>query len=196
MVDKGAFIARFPNGVAFPRIFVDGFSAMQYTITACVAVLLMAAMSVRAHAQTSKPTTSPSAGIDLASLTERERTDLTKLLDSKDWPIRVFGMMRLERYRGDAIPGLIRDRLHDSAWQVRCFAVDQAARMKVPLNTESFANETDGRVLRAALRHGVKIPEKDLTKIATKLLRTEDLDSLMLGIELAAASDSKTLRGE
>lgn len=154
------------------------------------------ACSFRIAAQTSQAASQPATRIDWSTLTERDRTDLAKLLDSKDWPIRVFGMMRLERYRGDQLPSLIRAKLRDSTWQVRCFAIDQAVRLRLPLKSDDFANETDARVIRAAMRYGVEIDDATISKAVTKLLRTEDLDSLTLGIELAAMSDNKVLRGE
>ena len=62
-------------------------------------VLLVAlAVCIPVGAQTTMPSSQPAKSIDWSTLSERERGDLAKLLDSKDWPIRVFGMMRLERY--------------------------------------------------------------------------------------------------
>src|SRR5437773_10284763 len=95
--------------------------AVHFTVLA----VMLAASAI--PAQNSQPPIWPSNRIEWSSLSERQRSDLSNLLDSKDWPIRVFGMMRLERLRGDAVAGMIRLRmLHDSAWQVRCFAIDQA----------------------------------------------------------------------
>ena len=46
---------------------------------------------------------------------ERERQMLARLLDSSHWPFRVFALTRLERYSGDELALLIRERVGDEA---------------------------------------------------------------------------------
>ena len=39
--------------------------------------------------------------VPLTTLSDRERRTLDRYLEAPDWPIRVFGLLRLERYTGD-----------------------------------------------------------------------------------------------
>lgn len=127
---------------------------------------------------------------------DRERDVLHRLLDSPHWPFRAFGLLRLDRYAGEEPGGLLRARLTDESWQVRSFAIEVAARMKLTIEDTVFAEEPDGRVMRSALRHGFTLPEDRLSLVARKLMRTKSLDEMLLGIEIAAASDVDHLRRE
>jgi hypothetical protein len=104
--------------------------------------------------------------------------------------------MRLERYRGPELEELIRARLTDDAWQARCFALRAASRMNIAVSPETFEDETDGRVIRAALRAGVPLSGERIDQGTRKLMRTRSLDELMLGLEIAAYSDDESIRDE
>ena len=131
-----------------------------------------------------------------SEVTETERATVTQLLEAPDWPFRAFGLLRLEHYRGEEIESLLMPRLSDEAWQVRCFALRQAHRLNIAIAPEALAGETDGRVIRAALRYGVEIDQEKVGRGARTLLRTRSLDELMLGLELAAAGGDEKLRTE
>src|SRR5688572_1432300 len=83
-------------------------------------------------------TTQP-APIAFDSLGEKERAQIESLLQSPDWPIRVFALLRLERYAGNSVVDHVERMLKDQSWQVRCFAIRQAQRMKIEIAAESFA---------------------------------------------------------
>lgn len=123
-----------------------------------------------------------------------ERDQTLAMLHLPDWPFRVFGLMRLERYFGDPVIRLLGNGIKDPQWQVRCFALRQAQRMDVPVTPSDLASETDARVLRAALRHGVAMPSTTIAPIARKLMRSQQFDDVMLSIELAALVDDVKLR--
>lgn len=127
--------------------------------------------------------------------TEQEEQGVIKgMLASPDWPFRAMALARLDRYQGEDIEAMVRAALNDDAWQVRCYALRQAQLMKLELSPESFANETDARVLRTALRRGFTVPAEHVDPIATKLLNTKNIDDLMLGIELAAVLNTEAVR--
>lgn len=123
-----------------------------------------------------------------------ERDALLAMLESPDWPFRVFGVIRLERYRGDEVTRLLGNAVRDRQWQVRCFSLRQARRMDIAVTPSDLASETDAIVIRAALRHGVAIPNEVVAPAARKLMRNQSFDDVMLGIELAAATDDEALR--
>ena len=134
--------------------------------------------------------------IDWSTLEEKDRAELVQLLDSPDWPIRTIALLRLERYTGPEVKKLVETKLHDKAWQVRCFAIQQARRMDISISAADLADETDPHVIRAALRFGIDLPHDKLEPLAFKLLRTKGIDELMLGLEIAAASDIEPVRKE
>jgi hypothetical protein len=68
--------------------------------------------------------------------------------------------------------------------------------MDIDIAAADFAGETDPRVIRAALRFGVALSDDKVRELATKLLRTRGLDELMLGLEIAAASNIEPIRVE
>lgn len=169
----------------------------------------MACAAQTTQPQTTAPQTAPAQSkpasvqtgpadttIPWSSLDDKTRGELSKLLDSPDWPIRVFALLRLERYSGAALEPLLHARLHDSAWQVRCFGIRQARRMNITLSSADFADEADPHVIRAALRFGVALPEVKVSEAANALLRTKGVEELMLGIEIAAACNIQTLRAD
>jgi hypothetical protein len=156
------------------------------------ACLLLSRMPSLAQAQAS----SQPEKIDFDGLDGPVREQLELLLKSPDWPIRVFALLRLERYRGDEVTGFIRSALSDEAWQVRCFAIRQAHRASIKISEEQFAQESDPRVIRAAMRHGIKLPHAQVETITTRLLRIKGVDELMLGLEIAAACDNPVIRAD
>lgn len=144
--------------------------------------------------KTSEP--APVTRIDWNEIPSHEQELLIKLLEAPDWPLRVFALLRLERFSGKAVEQHIDKHLQDDAWQVRCFALRQAHQMGITVTRERLENETEPRVIRTALRYGVALDEKLITRGVKKLLRMRDIDQLLLGIEIAAASDVESLRTE
>src|SRR5204863_8924279 len=77
-----------PQGVAFGRIRSSSMRRLP-NLLGLIRVFVPAAS---AHSQTAAPSTrGAEIRINWESLSERERNDLGKLLESKDWPARVFG---------------------------------------------------------------------------------------------------------
>ncbi|MHC4430053.1 MAG: vWA domain-containing protein [Planctomycetota bacterium] len=126
----------------------------------------------------------------------REQAAVERYLAAEDWPIRVFGLMRLERYSGPAVESMVREGLRAKSWSVRCFALRQAARMGIAVEPATFANETVPFVIRAALRHGVALDPAKVETVVQRLLKTRNVEALLSGLEIAAASDIETLRAE
>jgi len=127
---------------------------------------------------------------------QEEIAVVRSMLASPDWPFRAIALARLDRYMGEDVEALVRSALADSAWQVKCFALRQAQRLGMQLAAEAFQDETDARVIRAAVRLGFVVPADQLDPLATRLLNTRTIDDLMLGIELAAYSESEKIRSE
>ena len=136
------------------------------------------------------------AGVPWAQAPPREQAVVERYLQAPDWPICVFGLMRLERYTGEAVETMVRDGLRSESWAVRCFALRQAARIGVAIDPQDLAEETEPHVIRAALRHGVRLGPQPLERVAQRLLETRSVDALLLGLEIAAASDVEKLRAE
>lgn len=159
-------------------------------------VLVIAACGVAlpVRAQTAETTKTQPPRTHWDELEPAERDMVLSMLNSPDWPFRVFGIIRLERYTGDPVTRLLGNGIKDDEWQVRCFSIRQAQRMDVPITPSDLASENDARVLRAALAHGVAIPAERIAPIARKLMRSQQFDDVMLGIELAAAVDDSKLR--
>jgi Mg-chelatase subunit ChlD len=134
--------------------------------------------------------------IPWSQIDEAERRMMTEQLASPHWPYRVFALMRLERYSGAELGPFIETAVADPAWQVRCFATRQARRLGHPLVAERFDGEMEGLVIRTALRFGVAISPERLEVGARTLMRTHALDQLLLGLEIAAASDVESIRHE
>jgi len=159
-------------------------------------VLLLGGLSAPAAGQSTAGANAADQRIYWAEAPESEREVVLQLLQSPDWPFRAFGLLRLERYTGDAVVQMLGNALDDDRWQVRCFALRQAERMDVPITPSDLASEDDPRVLRAALRHGVAIPDHVIEPIARKLMRSQMFDDVMLGIELAAGCADQRLRDD
>ncbi len=132
--------------------------------------------------------------IPYGEVADAERRAVERRLESPHWPFRVFALMRLERYSGGELEALIRGRLADEAWQVRSFAVRQAARMGVTARPSDIEGENDGRVIRTALQCGVELDSKRIERGVRRLMRGPELDDRILGIEIAAASGDEGLR--
>ncbi len=138
----------------------------------------------------------PDHPVDWTTVAASEQATITKLLESPDWPFRVFGLLRLERVRGDGVEALVRTGVADPDWQVRCFALRQAHRMGIEVSAEALAAEREPRVIRAALRHGVALDDERIKQGAKDLMRTKALEEMMLGLEISAASQIPALRTE
>lgn len=133
---------------------------------------------------------------DWTSATELDRRLVTRLLEGDHWPMRVFALLRLERYDGAEITGMLDAALADESWQVRVFALRARHRRGLPPPAEALAEEADARVIRMLLRCGGSMEAERLRRGARTLMRTRRLDELLLGLEVAAASDDAELRSE
>jgi hypothetical protein len=168
-------------------------------ISACTAPLSMGQTSDNLSPPASQPQTrtSPEIRPALAQATTTEKQTLERLLASDAWPKRAFAALRLERYGCDASRDILLRLLKDKAWQARAFAVRTLARRRIKPSEASdwFADESEPRVLRAALRHRYVI---DLTRIergVRVLTRSSDLDGRMLAVELGVfASNADMLK--
>ncbi len=134
--------------------------------------------------------------VPLTTLSDRERRTLDRYLEAPDWPIRVFGLLRLDRYTGDEVNQILRRDAAEGAWPLRCFALRQAHRQGLRLKEADVGPLDEPHVLRAALCWGVEIDEELVRRTARRLLRTKTIDALMLGMEIAAASDLQKLRAD
>ena len=121
---------------------------------------------------------------------------MASLLKDANWPIRVFGILRLERYSGSEPQRMIREAVADQDWQVRCFALRAAARMNLAIDPAALSDETDPKVLRAALRESIALSADQIKPQAMRLLKTRGIEELVLGLELAACCDIEEVREE
>jgi Mg-chelatase subunit ChlD len=158
--------------------------------------LLLALVLAAAPAFAQAPEPAPETPLAWASVDSVEQRFVTKLLESPHWPFRVFALFRLERYEGEAVDEFVRARLADEVWQVRCFALRAAHLRGVEVDPALLEKEADGRVIRTALRYGVKLDEVRIARGARTLMRTRSLDELILGLEIAAESDVAPLKKE
>ena len=158
-----------------------------------LSVLVAAAIPGRAVAANS----TSQGKVEWESVTDRERQALEQYLRAPDWPIRVFGLLRLERYTGQKPEQLTHDLVQDDAWQVRCFALRQALRMGYTITQADLRPDEDAAyVVRAALRHGIALDEVAVEPLAKKLMQIKNVDDLMLGLEIAAASGIESVQTE
>src|SRR5688572_27552322 len=89
-------------------------------------LLWLGAINSPVAAQQSQPQPAPEVKIDWAALDDKQRSQLVQWVQSPHWPIRAFGLLRLERYCGRELSELVASGIADDAWQVRCFALRQA----------------------------------------------------------------------
>ena len=90
---------------------------------------------------------------------------------------------------------MLREMIIDEAWQVRSFAIRHAFRADISLSqTDISPNENAARVMRTALRHGIVIDSEIINRLAIKLLKTKNIDDMLLGIEIAAVSGIDPLK--
>jgi hypothetical protein len=124
-----------------------------------------------------------------------ERATLDRMLRSSDWAFRALALMRLERYEGGDVNTMIASSLADeSSWQVRSFAIRSAHSHGLAIDAARYALEADARVIRTAIQHGVAVPDEVVDRIALEMLNTKTVDALLIGIEIAAASDDDKIR--
>jgi hypothetical protein len=129
----------------------------------------------------------------LASAEKIERDTLERMLADESWPRRAIAGMRLERYTCAASAQKLEGLLEDSSWQVRAFATRSLARRQIGAKNDWFRNESEPRVLRAALRHGYPFDAQRLERGVQTLAKSNDLKHKMLAAELAAASGHESL---
>ncbi|MHC4908518.1 MAG: vWA domain-containing protein [Planctomycetota bacterium] len=138
----------------------------------------------------------PSTTESLEDASEAERATIQALLGSQHWPFRVFGLLRLERYAAASIAPAVLEAVGDEVWQVRCFAYRAAARAGIEMSEADWTQETTPMGIRALVRHGVDVPEERLVRGTRVLLRSNDPEQFLLGVEIAGASRVESLRGE
>ena len=129
-----------------------------------------------------------------ANATEDERAATLGLIQQHSWTARCFGLQCLARYSGTELDFFIRQLLKDEAWQVRCFAIAAGVRHGLHLQSTDFLAESEPRVLRTALRHGIPLNEEQVSRQVANML--SDVKSLamnerLLAIELATAANQR-----
>jgi hypothetical protein len=150
--------------------------------------VLGALLAARVHAQDA----SPRPALDTCG--EGERATLQSMLHSPHWPYRAVALLRLSRYDAASTAPLLREAWADPVWQVRCFAVHEAARIGLVPGDDDLARESDPFVIRAVLRHARQLPAERIERPTRRLLESNDLEEFLLGLEIAAASDVEPLR--
>lgn len=101
--------------------------------------------------------------------------------------------MRLARYECGDSAALIATLLNDPAWQVRAFAIREAARRKLTPPAGFLSTEIEPRVFRAALRHGLAVDGERVARGVRALAKSRELRDKMLAAELGAASGNDEL---
>ncbi|MHC5023852.1 MAG: HEAT repeat domain-containing protein [Planctomycetota bacterium] len=129
----------------------------------------------------------------LAGTPRIEQQTLHRLLQARAWPRRAVAAMRLERYGDEVSRDMLLVLLRDDVWQVRAFALRALARRGEPQGDDWLAEETEPRVVRAALRHRYTIDPDRLKRGVEALRRANDFDRRLLGVEIAAASGQEAL---
>lgn len=124
-----------------------------------------------------------------------ERAAITRLLGNPDWPARSIAAMRLERYDCRESFALLDTLARDGAWQVRVFALRVLARRREEQG-DWLAQESEPRVVRAAVRHRYGYDQQRLATGAKRLLSAGDARDRMLGVELAAHVEDAALYRE
>lgn len=135
----------------------------------------------------------PFVRLPLASAPKSEREALDRLLKHASWARRAIAIMRLERFSGDETRQILFKALVDPAWQVRVFALRALARGGETIDPSLIADETEPRVIRAALRFRMSFDATRLGRGIRVLARSSDLEDKMLAVELAAASGDEEL---
>ena len=185
-----------PGNDRFRFVFSPVLIGLLWGLTLSLPVFGQVAQSPRNGVASVASDSAPATRIDWNEVSSHEQKMIIRLLEAPDWPLRVFALLRLERFSGKTVEQFILKHVQDEAWQARCFALRQSYQMGIKVTGESLANETEPRVIRTALRYGVALDEKFITRGVKKLLRMRDIDQLLLGIEIAAASDIESLREE
>jgi hypothetical protein len=173
-------------------------------LVAILCALAACAVSIRAEDETApppeetKPIKTPTMAKDPAStawmdIDAQERLMVSGLLVSPHWPMRVFAMLRLERYDRASTDPMILAKLGDEAWQVRCVALRICRRRGLEIEPTALEGESDGRVIREALRHGYDVDVELVTRGVRALWASDELDDAMLGLEIAAVSGDEDL---
>lgn len=123
----------------------------------------------------------------------KEVNTLAYLLTSEAWHYRVFGLLRLERFKGPEVGQCLVRAMQDPDWQVRCFAIRSAVRKDVDIPEGIFELEKEPRVIRMAQRVGVPLPEAVVRRIAERELASRIPERIVLGIEIASRCGDKAL---
>ncbi len=133
------------------------------------------------------------AATTLADAGELEAQTLDRLLTGDAWTRRALASMRLDRYRCAASREILDRLAADEAWQVRVFAIRALGRRGEVLAEDAFADESDPKVLRSALRHGYAVDTERIGRGVRYLARSGNLQQKMLAVELGIASGDDDL---
>jgi len=125
---------------------------------------------------------------------QEETASIDAMLGAPSWPERVIALIRLDGRRDAAASASISGRLKDESWQVRCFAIDAAARRGETIDGDLFEEEEHPQVIRLLLQHGVVSHTKRLATGARRLMRSDDPGDVMTGLEIATAGNDEALR--
>lgn len=110
------------------------------------------------------------------------------------WALRAVACMRLERSSDPVAIEILRSLSRDPDPRVRAFAVTARSLRGDPPSADTMLADPDRRVLRAALRAGLRVDAEDLAPIVLPLLNPDDRQGCLLGIELAACVDDRRLQ--
>ncbi len=137
----------------------------------------------------------PFTPLPYSEIDQNEKRQILYLLEeAKLWHYRVFGLMRLDRYRDDAIHPIVLDVLKDSDFHVRCFALWAMVRHGIELPEGALDQEKDPRVVRTAILMGFKLEPRTVSLVAGRAMRSRDIGEVLIGLDIAAMSDDEALR--
>lgn len=111
-----------------------------------------------------------------------------------NWALRAIACMRLERTADPAAIGILRTLSRDADPRVRAFAVAARGLRGDPPTADVILADADRRVLRAALRTGLRPEPGDIAPIVMPLLRPSEPEVCLLAIEIAACVEDPRLR--
>jgi Mg-chelatase subunit ChlD len=164
----------------------------QHTMILVIGVALALGRSAICDDASPAPASEAEA-ITLADSPKVERQTLDSLLRSEAWPRRALAAVRLERFDCEETQGKLVKLLEDDAWQVRAFAIRSLGRRGVAPVDNWLSDESEPRVVRAALRHRYPIALERLSRGVRVLSRSNDLEEMMLAVELALPSHDEEL---
>ncbi len=135
----------------------------------------------------------PKPEIPIAEADESEQETIQELLGSLAWPRRVIALLRLQRFDCPESAAMVSAALRDRHSAVRSFAILVLAHRGVPQDPAWLEAEEEPSIFRTALRCGYVVDPTRLSRGASALARSSDLDDKLLAAELALLSDDEDL---